>query len=433
MASPALPGMVESVKSNGVGIAGTGTEAAGALRILLLNYEYPPLGGGAGIASAALAERLAARGAIVDVVTSRPDGAIDSGRRDGLSCVALAPTLTLFRVRSKRRGIHQAGFFGAGSYLISAVPAARRLLRTHRYDVVHIFFSLPTGALIPALPLGKTPVVVSLRGSDVPGYDERNAKLVFAHSMLKPFTRWIWRRASRVVPVCESLGALARETSPRLAYSVIGNGVDLDLFRPDDVGAAKIASKVRCLAVGRLIERKGIADLLRAWALLPRDRYQLEIAGGGPQDAALRSLAKELGVDGDVRFAGPLSREEVALRCRRSDMFVLTPYEEAFGNVFAEAIAAGLPVIGSNIGAIPELVENGANGILVPPGDANAIAGAIRELGDDDARRTSIVARNRARAEAMLSWDTAADRYLALYAELLGRVPAAAAMAVAAR
>jgi glycosyltransferase involved in cell wall biosynthesis len=100
-------------------------------------------------------------------------------------------------------------------------------------------------------------------------------------------------------------------------------------------------------------------------------------------------------------------------------MFVLTPYEEAFGNVFAEAIAAGLPVIGSNIGAIPELVEDGANGLLVAPGDAPAIARAIRELGDDPDRRTAMAAMNRARAEELLSWETAADRYLALYAELI--------------
>ena len=71
-------------------------------------------------------------------------------------------------------------------------------------------------------------------------------------------------------------------------------------------------------------------------------------------------------------------------------MFVLTPHEEAFGNVFAEALASGLPVIGSNIGAIPELVENGENGILVPPGDSAAIALAVRELGDDPARRAAI-------------------------------------------
>jgi len=320
-------------------------------------------------------------------------------------------------VRSRRRGIHQAGFFGAGSYLYSAIPVARTLLREHRYDIVHIYFSLPTGALIPALPLRDIPVVVSLRGSDVPGYDERNPKLVLAHRALRPFTRWIWRRASRVVPVCDSLGQLARETSPSLEYSVIGNGVDLELFRPGD--GARNALPVRCLAVGRLIERKGLADVLRAWSLLPRGKYALEIAGGGPQDAALRALAAELGLTSDVRFSGALSRDEIAARYRGADLFLLTPHEEAFGNAFAEALAAGLPVIGSDIGAIPDLVQQGENGILVKPGDANAIARAVRALGDDPARRAEIATRNRARAESTLSWDAAADRYLALYAELI--------------
>jgi glycosyltransferase involved in cell wall biosynthesis len=398
---------------------------AGPLRILLLNYEYPPLGGGAGLASAALAERLAARGNIVDVVTSRPDRARDTERGAGLPCITVAANLTLYRVRSRRRGIHQAGFLGAGSYLYSAIPVARRLLGAHRYDIVHIYFSLPTGAIIPALPLGDIPVVVSLRGSDVPGYDERNPTLVLAHRMLRPLTRWIWRRASRVVPVCDSLGQLARETMLSLEYSVIGNGVDLELFRPSAPAAARASRPVRCLAVGRLIERKGLADVLRAWSLLPRGRYTLEIAGGGPQDAPLRALASELGLSDDVRFSGPLSRDEIAMRCRGADMFVLTPYEEAFGNVFAEAIAAGLPVIGSDVGAIPDLVRHGENGILVRPGDADAIARAVRELGDDPARRAEIATRNRARAESMLSWDTAADSYLALYAELMAGARAA--------
>jgi glycosyltransferase involved in cell wall biosynthesis len=393
--------------------------SAGALRVLLLNYEFPPLGGGAGIASAALAQQLSSRGVIVDVVTSRPDGAIDVERSAGLPCVKPSPNLTIFRVKSRRRGIHQAGFFGAGSYLYSAAPAARRLLRANRYDIVHIYFSLPTGALIPALRIGKIPVVVSLRGSDVPGYDERNARLVLAHRVLRPLTRWIWRRAARVVPVCDSLGVLARETLPTLAYTVIGNGVDLELFAPGPRRTGADDDRVRCLAVGRLIDRKGIADLLRAWSHLPRNRYALEIVGGGPAEASLRALAAELGLGAEVCFAGPLDREAVAERCRQSDMFVLTPYEEAFGNVFAEAIAAGLPVIGSDIGAIPDLVENGQNGILVPPGDPGAIVRAILELGGDPARRAAISARNRARAESMLSWASAADSYLALYAELI--------------
>jgi glycosyltransferase involved in cell wall biosynthesis len=261
--------------------------------------------------------------------------------------------------------------------------------------------------------------VISLRGSDVPGYDERNARLVLAHRVLKPLTRWIWRRASRVVPVCDSLGMLARETSPSLQASVIGNGVDLDLFRPGGASPSRVPSRVRCLAVARLIARKGVAELLRAWSLLPRDRYVLEIVGEGPESGALRALARELGVDAEIRFTGPLEREELAARCQQSDLFVLAPHEEAFGNVFAEALAAGLPVIGSNIGAIPDLVHHGENGILVAPGDFVAIARAVRELGDDPVRRAEIATRNRARAESILSWESAADRYLALYTELL--------------
>jgi glycosyltransferase involved in cell wall biosynthesis len=419
MATRTLADSLDVVTSVPGGIASRSER--GALRVLLLNYEYPPLGGGAGVASAALAEHLAARGVIVDVLTSRPAGERELDEVDGMRCVIAAPTLTLYRVWSKRRGVHQAGFLGAGSYLLAAVPAARRLVRRHHYDIVHIVFSLPTGALVPALPIGDVPVLVSLRGSDVPGYDERNPRLVFAHRMLLPFTRWIWRRASRVVPVCESLGELARATLPSLRYTVIGNGVDLDLFRPSERARTRVSDStpVRCLAVTRLIERKGVEDLLRTWSLLERGRYTLEIAGGGPDDERLRALAAELGVDRDVTFAGALARDEIARRCQRADLFVLTPYEEAFGNVFAEALAAGLPVIGSSVGAIPDLVEDGTNGVLVAPGDVEAIARAVRALGGHPERRARIAATNRARAESMLSWDTAASAYLSLYAELI--------------
>ena len=359
MAFPAFPGLQEDTRESSSDRRHLlGPVPGGALRILLLNYEYPPLGGGAGIASAALAQSLASRGVMVDVVTSRPASAPDASasrgshasprRRDSRSFAFAACAAASTRRASSARA----------TYLLSALPVARRLLRERRYDIVHIYFSLPTGALLPALPLGDIPVVVSLRGSDVPGYDERNAKLVLAHRVLRPLTRWIWRRASRVVPVCDSLGALARETLATLEYSVIGNGVDLDLFRPGSSGSSRAAaSPVRCLAVARLIARKGISELLHAWSLLPRGRYALEIVGDGPQRAELRALASTLGIESEVTFAGSLDREELAARCQHSDLFVLAPHEEAFGNVFAEALAAGLPVVGSNIGAIPELVR----------------------------------------------------------------------------
>jgi glycosyltransferase involved in cell wall biosynthesis len=317
----------------------------------------------------------------------------------------------------------------AASYLIAALPLVRRLLRTEKYDAAHFFFSLPTGAMIPFLNLGKTRVIVSLRGSDVPGYDTHNHALERVHRLLRPLTRWIWRRADRVVPVCESLGQMALQTLPGLAYTVVPNGVDLTRFHPPASRRHRRSGRVRCLAVARLVERKGIDHLIRAIASLERGRYELEIVGTGPDEQALRELAATLGLDDVVKFSGSLDRATVARRYREADLFTLASVEEAFGNVFAEALACGLPIVGSNVGGIPALVEHGRNGLLVPPGDPQALAAAIRQLGEDPAMRAEMGRRNRAHAVAALSWDRIGTRYLSLYRGVRERAPAGSRLA----
>jgi glycosyltransferase involved in cell wall biosynthesis len=326
-------------------------------------------------------------------------------------------------VQVKRVGVHQAGMRAAIEYLRGAIPLVRRRMRERSYDVVHVFFSLPTGAMLPVLDLGDTPVVVSLRGSDVPGYDPYQRGLERAHRMLLPLTRWIWRRATRVVAVCESLGRQAQATLPGLEYSVIQNGVDLGRFRPR-ARRAEPNRRIRCLAVSRLVERKGIDDLIRAFALLERGRYELEVVGGGADEQALRALTTDLGLDDLVQFTGPLDRVRTAARYRAADIFTLASWEEAFGNAFAEAMASGLPVVGSNIGGIPELVEHGRNGVLVRPRDSESLAAAIRFLGDRPELRAEMGRRNRAQAEANLSWERMTTRYLATYQGLRRRAPA---------
>ncbi|HVQ46953.1 MAG TPA: glycosyltransferase, partial [Gemmatimonadales bacterium] len=132
------------------------------MRILILNYEYPPLGGGAGVATAALAHDLADRGVAVDVVTASANDRAERRSTSRDHHLQELGGLRLFRVRSSRIGVHQAGMLGAASYLVNALPVVRRLLRTHRYDAVHVFFSLPTGALLPFAGIGDVPVIVSL-------------------------------------------------------------------------------------------------------------------------------------------------------------------------------------------------------------------------------------------------------------------------------
>jgi glycosyltransferase involved in cell wall biosynthesis len=394
------------------------------MRILVLNYEYPPLGGGAGVATAALAHGLVKRGIAVDVVTS---SAGDDGERrsaDRFTVNTRSTGLRLFRVRSRRIGVHEAGMMGAASYLVNALPLVRRLLQTCRYDVVHVFFSLPTGALLPFVELGGVPVVVSLRGSDVPGYDPFNISMQRVHRVLTPLTRWIWRRADRVVPVCESLGRLATETCPELPYTVVPNGVDLNLFHPAEPSRSEDGKWIRCLAVARLVERKGLGELIRAFALLPRGRYQLEIVGNGPDERSLRELAARLGVGREIVFSGPLDREGVARRYRDADLFTLPSSAEAFGNVFAEALASGLPIVGSDVGGIPELVEHGVNGLLVTPGKPEILAQAIQYLAGDHELRAEMRIRNRAKAEATLDWTQVTTRYVSIYEGVMRQLPA---------
>jgi glycosyltransferase involved in cell wall biosynthesis len=361
---------------------------------------------------------LVRRGIEVDVVTAGAEPGRGTAARHEVESATGAPRV--FRVRTRRRGLHESGFIGAAEYVPAAVPLVRRLLRQHRFDVVHAFFSLPTGLLLPLARSRAVPTLVSLRGSDVPGYDGSNRALRLAHVVLRPLTRRVWRRADRVVTVCDSLGQLATRTAPGLRYTVIGNGVDLERFRPAAAARPTSDGAITCIAVSRLVARKGLANLLAAWSLLERGRCRLEIVGTGPAEAALRAQASELGLDGDVRFMGPLDRDALAARLRQADLFVLTPLAEAFGNAFAEAMASGLPIVGTAIGGILDIVRHGENGLLVAPGDPRAVAAAVRELASQPLWRQEIGIRNRARAESILSWPHVADQYLDIYRDLAG-------------
>lgn len=401
------------------------------MRILLLNYEYPPLGGGAGVATAALARQFAQRGIEVDVVTAA--GGPDGAKEERADAIESGGGIRLHRVRSRRTGVHEAGMGAAADYLRSALPVVRHLIRVRRPEVAHFFFSLPTGALLLFAGLRKLPTVVSLRGSDVPGYDLADAKLQTFHSLLRPLTLWIWRKADRVVALSEGLGKLALRTDPSLRYTVIHNGVDVRLFRPPPAAKSEREQRVvRCLAVARLVERKGLADLLHALHRLPRGRFELEIVGSGHDEHALHRLARQLQVEDRVRFVGAVEHAAVAAYYRRADLFTLAPANEAFGNVFAEALASGLPIVGSEVGGIPEFVEDGVNGLLVPPGDPGALAAAIQRLGEDPRRRLEMSIRNRTKAEETLSWSSVADRYLEVYSDIAVRTSGQRPLAAAA-
>jgi glycosyltransferase involved in cell wall biosynthesis len=145
------------------------------MRVLIANYEFPPVGGGASKVSYELAKKLVEKGHDVVVLTSRYGNLDRFEKRDGIM---------IHRVWSWRKGIHDSGLRGAFTYLISALPVLRRILKTEPIDVVHYFFGLPTGLLsVYSHGIAKKPYIISLRGSDVPLYDRDSSKLMMLHRM----------------------------------------------------------------------------------------------------------------------------------------------------------------------------------------------------------------------------------------------------------
>lgn len=152
------------------------------------------------------------------------------------------------------------------------------------------------------------------------------------------------------------------------------------------------------VAVGQLVERKGFTQLVGACHALKRRGYGFEcqIVGRGPQRAELEALIGKLGLAGVVCLRGALRHEDVIALYRRATLFVLPCVRGSDGdldgipNVIAEAMAMGLPVLSTSVSAIPELVQSGVNGLLVPPGDEDALAAALATLIDDPALRAEL-------------------------------------------
>jgi len=374
------------------------------MRILLLNYEFPPVGGGAGRATYNIARELVRLGHNVDVLTSRMKG---HKRHEVID------NIMIYRVLTHRKNIHDCGFFGAFIYIFLAYFKLLKLVHSTRYDILHYFFSLPTG-LLTVLPgkHRKIPYIISLRGSDVPFYDPYNVPLKIAHSLLKSLTIRIWRQARYVVALSNSLRDLAHKTNPAQPIEVIRNGIDADLFHPGDV--PRNSKTFKLLTVSRLLERKGIQYLLKALSQLSNIDVSLTIVGMGNFEVQLKKLCVKYGLNGMVRFFGYCPNEKLSSIYQDHDVFVLPSLAESFGIVFLEAMACGLPVIGGFTGGIPSIISQ-ENGILVEPREVNEIKKSILVMKDQPAVRKEMEGNNRKKVLEQYSWLKVAEMYQNIY------------------
>ena len=221
-------------------------------------------------------------------------------------------------------------------------------------------------------------------------------------------------RAAAAVTVSDYAVRLLQERFPKSAAKIyrVYNGVDLARFSATDFGSAPPA----IISIGRLIEKKGFADLISACALLrARSRtFQCSIIGEGPLQESLRAQIAAADLKQSVELAGPLRQTEIAQQLAHATIFALPSTRDADGGmdnlptVIMEAMAAGLPVISTPLGGIPEMLEDGINGELVPERDPAALSAAIERLLDDPERARQLGERSRQIAREKFSIETSA-------------------------
>lgn len=353
------------------------------MRILVLNYEFPPVGGGGGRASADLSRGLAAAGHDLRVVTTRVPGLPAREGRDGY---------LVYRLWTGRKSRFQASFAVMASYVFCGFfPGMRHALRW-KPDLIHAHFGVPTGALAYAVSrLTGTPYVLTAHLGDVPGGVPEKTELWFR--FVDPLTPPIWRRACRVVAVSEHTRRLV-DARYQVPSEVIPNGIELEALDPRPAH-----DPPRLIFAGRFQPQKNLPFLLRALDQIRDLPWHLNMVGDGPDRELLKRRVAELGLGDRIQFNGWVASEEVQRYLRASDLLVMPSIAEGLPVVAVQALAHGVAVAASEAGGLAEVVNNGVNGIRCPVGDLDCYVTALRTCLEDRSRLTAMKAASLKEAE----------------------------------
>lgn len=301
------------------------------------------------------------------------------------------------------------------------VPALARLLRREGPDVFHAHMSSPVACKwgLAAAVLARVPAVLGT--VQVGGYEPPDRS---AYWQLQALSRGADRYLAVSHAIADELVEQLRW--PRQKVDVVYNAVDMarvEVEAPpglrEELGGGE--GRPLVLTPARLDAQKGHRFLFEAIPQVPGATFLL--AGEGPEREPLEALAARLGITERVRFLG--RREDVPELLAACDVFALPSLYEGSSLAVLEAMAAGIPVLSSAIGGTDELVEDGRSGLLVAPGDAEALAAGLRRLIGDPVLRASLAARARERVEQGLTREQMAARVSGIYRELLGEAPSA--------
>ena len=376
------------------------------MRILTLIHEFPPIGGGGGRVAQDLARALVKRGHEVRVIAPYHTSLPVEDQADGVQVV---------RIPSFRSKQFAADMLAMSGYLVVGLLVGLWHILSWRPNIIHVHFAVPGGVLAWLLSkLTGIPYVLTTHLGDVPGGVPEKTDGWFR--WVYPFTHRIWRDAARVTAISEHTRRLALVHYP-VEIEVIPNGIELG-EKPTDFSFS-LNTPPQIAFAGRFVPQKNPLQAVRILSRVSDLPWQAAMIGDGVLLEEAQGEIQRLGLGGRVTFTGWINPEEVKVHFEHSDILLMPSLSEGIPMVGLQALASGLAIVASGVGGLIDLVQQGQNGFLHEPDDADGFVSSLRNLLSDHA---ALLRMRHASLEFVRRFDLAhiIDRYEHIFISAVG-------------
>jgi glycosyltransferase involved in cell wall biosynthesis len=368
------------------------------LKVLMLNHEFPPVGGGASPVTFELCKHLVQSGHRVDVVTMN---------FKKLPRFETVEGINIYRTPAIRRRANICHTHELATYMPGAIVKVLQLIKQQKYDIIHCHFMVPGGPLAYLVSkFSHIPFVVTCHGTDVPGHNPE--RFGFIHKLITPAWRFLAKRTNLITAPSQFLKQLIIKNCPKAQVQIIPNGIHIDTYKPVE----KTNSILLC---SRIFKFKGFQYAIQAIKDLQID-WQTNIIGEGPYLSELKELAQ--GSKSPIKFLGWLdkSHPDFYELFKKSSIFIFPSEAENFPTVLLEAMAAGMAIITSTAGGCPEVVADA--GLAVSPRNTEQIKLNLKRLIDSVELRKKLSDKALARVK-QFTWDSVAERFVNCYQQVI--------------